>query len=163
MIEGGEDPSYISRRLVICAAEDVGLADPQALVIANAAAQALQLIGWPEGRIILSEAIIYVACAPKSNSAYTAIDAALADVRKGGCGDVPSYLQDSHYQGAAALGHGTGYQYPHDYPHGYVRQQYLPDLLKDRTYYHDRAEGNEKDMAAQWKKRRSTTSHIEGE
>lgn len=157
MIEGGEDPSYISRRLVICAAEDVGLADPQALVIANAAAQALQLIGWPEGRIILSEAIIYVACAPKSNSAYMAIDAALADVRKGGCGDVPSYLQDAHYQGAAKLGRGTGYLYPHQYPGGYVKQQYLPDPLKDKVYYNPKENGNEKEMAAQWKLRRSTT------
>ena len=154
MIEGGEDPSYISRRLVICAAEDVGLADPQALVIANAAAQALQLIGWPEGRIILSEAIIYVACAPKSNSAYKAIDAALADVRKGGCGDVPAHLQDSHYQGASALGHGQGYVYPQDYANGYVPQQYLPDALQGRTYYHALQRGNETKMAAQWQKRR---------
>ena len=157
MIAGGEDPSFISRRLVICAAEDVGLADPQALVIANAAAQAVQLVGWPEGRIILSEAIIYVACAPKSNSAYMAIDAALSDVRKGGCGDVPSYLQDSHYAGAAKLGHGQGYKYAHNYPNGYVKQQYLPDPLKDKVYYEAKDYGKEKDMAAQWKLRRSTT------
>lgn len=150
MIEGGEDPSFISRRLVICAAEDVGLADPQALVIANAAAQAVQLVGWPEGRIILSEAIIYVACAPKSNSAYMAMDAALADVRKGGCGDVPSYLKDAHYQGAAALNRGQGYRYPHSYPHGYVRQQYLPDPIKDRIYYEAKEEGKEKEMSARW-------------
>ena len=111
MIEGGEQPSFIARRLVICAAEDVGLADPQALVVANAAAQAVQLVGWPEGRIILAEAVVYVACAPKSNSAYMAVDAALSDVRRGGCGDVPAYLRDSHYSGAASLGRGEGYQY----------------------------------------------------
>lgn len=156
MIEGGEDPAYISRRLVICAAEDVGLADPQALVLANAAAQAVQLIGWPEGRIILSEAIIYVACAPKSNSAYKAIDAALADVRHGNCGDVPDHLRDSHYQGAAALGHGTQYVYPQEYPEGYVRQQYLPEAIKDHRYYEPKTRGKERDMAALWQKRRSS-------
>lgn len=156
MIEGGEDPAYISRRLVICAAEDVGLADPQALVLANAAAQAIQLIGWPEGRIILSEAIIYVACAPKSNSAYKAIDAALAEVRHGNCGDVPDHLRDSHYQGASALGHGTQYVYPQEYPEGYVRQQYLPEAIKDHHYYEPKERGKEKDMAALWKKRRSS-------
>lgn len=155
MMEGGEDPAYISRRLVICAAEDVGLADPQALVIANAAAQALQLIGWPEGRIILSEAIIYVACAPKSNSAYKAIDAALADVRRGQCGDVPAHLRDSHYQGAHTLGHGKGYIYSQDYPEGYVQQQYLPDALQGRQYYRAVQRGSEKAMAAQWQKRRN--------
>lgn len=154
MIAGGEDPSYISRRLVICAAEDVGLADPQALVIANAAAQAVQLIGWPEGRIILAEAIVYVACAPKSNSAYKAMDAALADVRHGDCGTVPAHLQDSHYSGAASLGHGKGYVYPQDYPDGYVAQQYLPDALQGRTYYEPKERGKEREMAAQWKQRR---------
>ncbi len=157
MIEAGEQPSFIARRLVICAAEDVGLADPQALVIANAAAQAVQFVGWPEGRIILSEAVIYVACAPKSNSAYMAVDAALADVRRGGCGDVPAYLRDSHYSGAAALGHGTGYQYPHSFPNGWVDQQYLPDPLKDVSYYESLPYGKEKDMAAAWRKRRSHT------
>lgn len=154
MIEGGEQPSFIARRLVICAAEDVGLADPQALVIANAAAQAVQLVGWPEGRIILAEAVVYVACAPKSNSAYMAVDAALSDVRRGGCGDVPAYLRDSHYSGAAALGRGEGYRYPHSFPDGWVEQQYLPDQLKDTIYYKPSAYGKEKEMAARWRERR---------
>lgn len=154
MIEGGEQPSFIARRLVICAAEDVGLADPQALVIANAAAQAVQFVGWPEGRIILSEAVIYVACAPKSNSAYMAVDAAIADVRRGGCGDIPAYLQDSHYSGAAALGHGKGYQYPHNFPNAWVQQTYLPEPLKDRQYYRELSYGQEAEMAARWHERR---------
>ena len=155
MIEAGEQPSFIARRLVICAAEDVGLADPQALVIANAAAQAVQFVGWPEGRIILSEAVIYVACAPKSNSAYLAVDAALSDVRRKDCGDIPDYLRDSHYSGAAKLGHGINYQYPHDFDGAWVAQQYLPEALKGASYYHERPYGHEKDMAAAWHKRRS--------
>ena len=154
MIDAGEQPSFIARRLVICAAEDVGLADPQALVIANAAAQAVQFVGWPEGRIILSEAVIYVACAPKSNSAYMAIDAALADVRHKDCGVVPDYLRDSHYSGAAALGHGLTYQDPHDFDGGWVAQQYLPDALKGASYYRERPYGQEGSMAAAWHKRR---------
>lgn len=155
MIEAGEQPSFIARRLVICAAEDVGLADPQALVIANAAAQAVQFVGWPEGRIILSEAVIYVACAPKSNSAYLAVDAALRDVRRKDCGDIPPYLRDSHYSGAAKLGHGINYQYPHDFDGAWVNQQYLPEALKGVSYYQERPYGHEKDMAATWHKRRS--------
>ncbi len=153
MIEAGEQPSFIARRLVICAAEDVGLADPQALVVANAAAQAVQLVGWPEGRIILSEAVIYVSCAPKSNSACMAIDHALQDVRHGGCGDIPAWLRDAHYQGASALGHGKGYKYPHDYPGGWVQQQYLPDPLRDRQYYEATDHGKENAMAEEWHKR----------
>ena len=154
MIEGGEQPSFIARRLVICAAEDVGLADPQALVIANAAAQAVQFVGWPEGRILLSEAVIYVACAPKSNSAYLAVDRALGDVRRGGCGDVPDYLRDAHYSGAAALGHGLTYEYPHDFPGGWVDQQYLPDAIKDKKYFEPSAYGREAAMTEAWQKRR---------
>lgn len=154
MIEGGELPSFIARRVVICAAEDVGMADPQALVIANAAAQAVQFVGWPEGRIILAEAVVYIACAPKSNSAYMAIDAALADVRRGGCGDVPSYLRDSHYSGASKLGYGDGYRYPHAFPGGWVDQQYLPDPLKDKTYYKPSSYGKEKEIAERWHTRR---------
>lgn len=163
MIEGGEQPSFIARRLVICAAEDVGLADPQALVIANAAAQAVQFVGWPEGRIILAEAVIYVACAPKSNSAYMAVDAAQGDVRRGACGDVPDYLRDSHYSGAASLGRGQGYKYPHHFPGGWVEQQYLPDLLKHKVYYKPSAYGQEKDMAGRWRARRGQAESIEGE
>ncbi len=163
MIEGGEQPSFIARRLVICAAEDVGMADPQALVIANAAAQAVQLVGWPEGRIILAEAVVYVACAPKSNSAYMAVDAALADVRRGGCGDVPLYLRDSHYSGAASLGRGKGYLYPHSFPGGWVKQQYLPDPLKDKRYYKPSGCGKEKEMARRWNARRGLIYSTEGE
>ena len=154
MIEAGEQPSFIARRLVICAAEDVGLADPQALVIANAAAQAVQFVGWPEGRIILSEAVIYVACAPKSNSAYLAVDAALRDVRRKDCGDIPDHLRDSHYSGAAELGHGLTYQYPHDFEGAWVPQQYLPEALKGASYYHERPYGREQAIADDWHKRR---------
>lgn len=154
MIEGGEPPSFIARRLVISAAEDIGLADPQALVIANAAAQALQLVGWPEGRIILAEAVVYLACAPKSNSAYLAIDKALMDVRQKDCGEIPDYLRDSHYPGAAALGHGQGYRYPHDYPGSWVAQDYLPGALRGAVYYQEKEQGQEKEMAARWHARR---------
>lgn len=135
MIEAGEDPNFIARRIVICAAEDVGLADPQALILANAAAQAAHMVGFPEARIILSEAACYVALAPKSNSAYVAIDAAISDVRHKDCGQVPDHLKDSHYSGASKLGHGKAYKYAHNYPNGYVKQQYLPTPLIDATYY----------------------------
>ncbi len=135
MIEGGEELRFIARRIVICAAEDVGMADPQALVIANAAAQAADFVGWPEARIPLAEAVCYIARAPKSNASYMGIDAALADVRYGKVGSVPAHLRDSHYPGAAALGHGTTYKYPHAYG-GWVEQQYLPDELCGSVYYH---------------------------
>ena len=135
MIEAGEDPNFIARRIVICAAEDVGLADPQALILANAAAQAAHMVGFPEARIILSEAACYVALAPKSNSAYIAIDAAISDVRHKDCGQVPDHLKDSHYSGASKLGHGKAYKYAHNYPNGFVKQQYLPTPLVDATYY----------------------------
>lgn len=157
MIEAGESPAFIARRIVICAAEDVGLADPQALILANAAAQAVQSVGWPEGRIILSEAVVYIACAPKSNSAYQAIDAALADVRKGNCGEVPAHLKDAHYSGAAALGHGTAYLYPHNYSQGWVKQTYLPESLQGRVYYKETAYGEEGKKATLWHKRRQET------
>lgn len=143
MLEGGEDLRFIARRLVICAAEDVGMADPQALVVANAAAQAADFAGLPEAQLLLSEAVLYVATAPKSNTATTAIAAARADVRRRDCGDVPDHLRDAHYGGAARLGHGTGYRYPHDYPHAWVDQQYLPDALRGTRYYHPKGEGYE--------------------
>lgn len=135
MIEGGEDLRFIARRIVICAAEDVGLADPQALVVANAAAQAADFVGWPEAQIPLAEAVCYIACAPKSNSAYLGIAAARADVRGKNCGSVPKHLRDAHYPGAAALGHGLDYKYPHNFPGGWVEQQYLPDELAGAKYY----------------------------
>ena len=135
MLDAGEDPLFIARRMVILAAEDVGLADPNALVVAQSAANALQFVGLPEGRIILSEAVIYLACAPKSNSAYMAIDTALADLRSGKAAPVPKHLRDSHSKGAAKFGHGKGYKYPHDYEGAWVEQEYLPEKLKGTVYY----------------------------
>lgn len=154
MIEAGEDPNFIARRIVICAAEDVGLADPQALILANAAAQAAHMVGFPEARIILSEAACYVALAPKSNSAYVAIDAAISDVRHKDCGQVPDHLKDSHYSGASKLGHGKAYKYAHNYPNGYVKQQYLPRPLVDATYYKGIKRGTEEQLLHDWEKRR---------
>ena len=156
MIETGEDPNFIARRIVICAAEDVGLADPQALILANAAAQAAHMVGFPEARIILSEAACYVALAPKSNSAYLAIDAAIADVRHKDCGQVPDHLKDSHYSGASKLGHGNTYKYAHNYPNGYVKQQYLPTPLMDASYYNGIKRGKEEQLLCDWEKRRKS-------
>lgn len=156
MIEAGEDLNFIARRIVICAAEDVGLADPQALILANAAAQAAHMVGFPEARIILSEAVCYVALAPKSNSAYMAIDAAIADVRHKDCGQVPDHLKDSHYSGASKLGHGNTYKYAHNYPNGYVQQQYLPTPLKDATYYNGIKRGKEEQLLCDWEERRKS-------
>ena len=156
MIEAGEDPNFIARRIVICAAEDVGLADPQALILANAAAQAAHMVGFPEARIILSEAACYVALAPKSNSAYMAIDAAIADVRHKDCGQVPDHLKDSHYSGATKLGHGKAYKYAHNYPNGYVKQQYLPTPLVDATYYNGIKRGREEQLLNDWEERRKS-------
>ena len=156
MIEAGEDPNFIARRIVICAAEDVGLADPQALILANAAAQAAHMVGFPEARIILSEAACYVALAPKSNSAYMAIDAAIADVRHKDCGQVPDHLKDSHYSGASKLGHGKAYKYAHNYPNGYVKQQYLPTPLVDAAYYNGIKRGREEQLLNDWEERRKS-------
>ncbi len=148
MIEAGEDPRFIARRLVISAAEDIGLADPQALVIAVAAADAVAFIGMPEGRIPLAEATAYLATTAKSNAAYVAIDAAIADVRAGGFGRVPKPIRDAHYAGAKRLGHGKGYKYPHDNEVGVVSQQYLPDELVGKRYYEPKNLGAERDVAA---------------
>lgn len=134
MIEGGEELRFIARRIVICAAEDVGLADPQALVVANAAAQAADFVGWPEAQLPLAEAVCYIANAPKSNASCEAIFAARADVRNRNCGMVPAHLRDAHYPGAKALGHGTEYKYPHAFPGAWVEQQYLPDELLGVEY-----------------------------
>ena len=154
MIEAGEDPVFIARRIVICAAEDVGLADPQALVVANAAAQASHMVGLPEARIILSEAAVYVALAPKSNSAYLGIDAAIHAVRHKEQGEVPKHLRDAHYGGAKQLGHGVGYRYAQDYPNGYVEQQYLPDTLVGETFYTPLERGCEEELVKAWKTRK---------
>jgi putative ATPase len=152
MIEAGEDPRFIARRLIISAAEDIGLADPHALPIAVAAADAVQFIGMPEGRIPLAEATAYLATTAKSNAAYLAIDKAIADVRAGGFGRVPVHLRDAHYPGAKRLGHGKGYVYPHDAEIGISPQQYLPDELRGRRYYEPKALGAERDVQARLEK-----------
>lgn len=146
MLAAGENLNFISRRVAICAAEDVGNADPQALVIAMAAVEAVQFLGMPEARIPLAQAVTYVAAAPKSNAAYLGIDAALADVRAKNCGPVPPHLRDSHYKGAAKLGHGDGYIYPHDYEAHFTKQQYLPDALQGAKYYRPSENGKEKEI-----------------
>lgn len=143
MIEAGEDPRFIARRIMIAAAEDVGMAAPEVLQLTVAAAQAVALIGMPEARIILSEAVIAVATAPKSNAAYLAIDAALADLRAGKGGPVPTHLRDAHYSGAKSLGHGVDYVYAHEAPHSVAAQKYLPDDLEGVEYYHPNMNGNE--------------------
>jgi putative ATPase len=135
MIAAGEDPRFIARRLVILASEDIGLADPTALQTAVAAAQAVEFIGMPEGRINLAQAVIALALAPKSNAVIKAVDAALEDVNAGRIGLVPRHLRDAHYPGAKRLGHGHEYAYAHDEPHGIAAQQYLPDELVDARYY----------------------------
>ncbi|MFV2143005.1 MULTISPECIES: replication-associated recombination protein A [Isoptericola] len=147
MVAAGEDPRFIARRLVISAAEDVGMADPSALQTAVAAAQAVQLIGMPEGRIVLAEAVVHLASAPKSNRAYAGIGAALEDVRAGRVGVVPAHLRDSHYAGAESVGHGKGYVYSHDQPHGVAAQQYLPDELVGRRYYEPTDRGYERQIS----------------
>lgn len=144
MIVAGEDPRFIARRVVISAAEDIGMADPQALPIAVAASTAVQNIGMPEGRIPLAEAVTYLAMAPKSNASYKALDAAIADVRAGKSGEVPNHLRDAHYPGAKALGHGKGYMYAHNYPHGVAPQEHLPETLKGTEYYTPSGNGLER-------------------
>jgi putative ATPase len=152
MLAAGEDVKFIARRIVICAAEDVGLADSQALVLAMATAQAVQFIGMPEARIPLSQAVVYIATAPKSNAAYLAIDKALSDVRTQECGQVPLHLRDSGYRGAREFGHGRDYLYPHDFEDHYVKQQYLPDKLQDASYYKPTTNGQELKIAERMNK-----------
>ncbi|WP_455566293.1 replication-associated recombination protein A [Nonomuraea fuscirosea] len=152
MIEAGEDPRFIARRIVIFASEDVGLADPTCLQTAVAAAQAVQLIGLPEGQITLAHAVIHCATAPKSNAVVKAIGAAVGDVRKGLIGQVPGHLRDAHYSGAAKLGHGEGYRYPHDFDHGLVRQEYAPEQVRERRYYEPTRHGAEAPVAERWAK-----------
>ncbi|HUQ90858.1 MAG TPA: replication-associated recombination protein A [Bryobacteraceae bacterium] len=152
MIHAGEDPRFITRRIVICAAEDVGLADPMALILANAAHQAAEFIGWPEARIPIAEAAIYIATAHKSNTTITAIDAALTDVRSGRTLAVPEHLRDAHYKGAERLGHRTGYQYAHDHPEHFVPQDYLG---AERRYYEPTEQGTEKKIKERLEKWRA--------
>ena len=147
MLEAGEDPRFVARRIVISAAEDVGMADPTALLTAVAAAQAVQLIGMPEGRIVLAEAVVHLATAPKSNAAYMGLNKAVADVRAGLGNGIPAHLRDAHYPGSKQLGHGKGYKYAHDAPHSVATQQYPPDDLVGRDYYQPTANGAERDIA----------------
>ena len=146
MLYAGEDIKFIARRIMICAAEDVSNADPQALVVATNAALAVERLGMPEARIVLAQAATYVACAPKSNSAIVAIDSALDFVKNNPAYKIPSYLQDAHYKGAAKLGHGIGYRYAHDYPNHYVEQQYLPDEIKEMRFYRPSDNGYEAEI-----------------
>ena len=146
MLEGGEDPRFVARRIMILASEDIGLADPQALQVATAAAQSVALVGMPEARIILSQAVIYCALAPKSNAAYNAINRAIADVRAGASGQVPVHLRDGHYAGAKQFGHGVGYIYAHDEPGHVAAQQYLPDTLRGTVYYEPTQHGFERTL-----------------
>ncbi|GII80850.1 ATPase AAA [Sphaerisporangium rufum] len=152
MIEAGEDPRFIARRVVIFASEDVGMADPSCLQVAVAAAQAVQMIGLPEGRLNLAQAVIHCALAPKSNAVIKAIGAAADDVRRGLIGQVPGHLRDAHYPGAAKLGHGQGYKYPHDFEHGLVRQDYAPAEVRGRRYYEPTRHGAEAPVADRWAK-----------
>ena len=144
MIYAGEDPKFIARRIVIAASEDVGNADPIAMVVANNAAQAVQFVGMPEARIILAQAAVYVASAPKSNACYMAINNALKDIGEKDIGSIPNYLRDQNYKGAKKAGAGVGYLYPHSYEGNYVKQQYLPDELLEVGYYKPSENGYEK-------------------
>ncbi len=153
MLEAGEDPRFIVRRMVIFASEDVGMADPQALVVAVAAAHALEHVGLPEAQLNLSQSAIYLATAPKSNRSALAIWNARGDVVGCAIGDVPPHLRDASYRGAASLGHGVGYEYPHDHESGTVEQQYLPDGLTDRSWYTPSSHGFEQEIARRMKER----------
>ncbi len=152
MLYAGEDVTFIARRIMICASEDVGNADPNALTVAVSAAQAVERLGMPEARIVLAQAVTYVASAPKSNAAYMAVDKALSVVRESRTAPVPTYLCDAHYKGAAKLGRGLGYKYAHDYPNHYVEQQYLPDAYKDMKFYEPTENGYEQTIREYFKK-----------
>jgi len=154
MLEAGEDARFIARRMIIFASEDVGMADPQSLLVAVAASQALDHVGLPEAQLNLSQAAIHLATAPKSNRAALAIWNARSDVQAGAVGEVPPHLRDAHYQGALVLGHGVGYDYPHDHPNGWVAQQYLPTEQLDKRYYEPTSHGNEARVAQRMDDRR---------
>jgi putative ATPase len=154
MLAAGEDARFVARRLVILASEDVGLADPMSLLIADAAARAVEFVGLPEAQLNLAQAVVHLALAPKSNRVTTALGAAKADVEHEPTGQVPGHLRDAHYPGAARLGHGQGYRYPHDDPAGWVPQQYRPEHLEDHQYYDPSARGAEARIAQAWRRRR---------
>ena len=144
MCEAGENPEFIARRIIICAAEDVGTADPMALVVATSALQAVHFVGWPEGKLPLAEAAVYVACAPKSNACCEGIEAAVKDVHSKPFSGVPLHLRDAHYKGAERLGYGKDYKYPHSYPGNYIPQDYLPPEFAEARYYRPTQNGREK-------------------
>ena len=150
MLEAGEDPRFIARRMVIHASEDIGMADPQALLVATAAAQAVEFVGLPEAQLNLAQAAIHLATSPKSNRVTQAIFEAKAAAREAGTGEVPPHLRDAHYSGAASLGHGTDYRYPHDDPSGHVEQQYLPDEMVGRVFYDPTVHGREGRLRQWW-------------
>ncbi len=156
MLDAGEDPKFIARRMVIAASEDIGNANPMGLVVAVSAARAVEMIGLPEARINLAQAVTYLAVSPKSNAAIMGIDAASEAVRHRSDGKVPAHLRDSHYRGSEALGRGVDYRYPHNYPGGYVAQQYLPDDIKDDTFYHPTDHGSEKAIAERLSRLKNT-------
>jgi putative ATPase len=158
MLEAGEDPRFIARRLVIAASEDVGLADPTALLVAEAAARAVDYVGLPEARINLAHATVHLALAEKSNTAYQALGRALADVRQGPVGEVPLHLRDASYRSARGLGHGVGYRYPHDEPSGWVDQRYLPEELSGSRYYRPGTHGRERSAVEVWRRRQGGTT-----
>lgn len=162
MIEGGEDPRFIARRIMILAAEDIGLADPQALTLAVSAAETVAMIGMPEGRIPLAEATIYLALAPKSNTAYNAINSALADVRNGVVGQVPNALKSSNFAKAQSQGAGVGYEYPHDSARAVVPQRYLDDKVLGRKYYLPKEVGQERELGERWAKLREIIRSFKG-
>ena len=147
MLEAGEDPRFVARRLVILASEDIGLADPLALVVADAAARAVEFVGLPEAQLNLAQAVIHLAAAPKSNTVTVALGRARADVHTGARGEVPAHLRDAHYRGAEAIGHGAGYRYPHDDPSGWVAQRYRPEDLEGHVYYEPSGHGAEREVA----------------
>jgi putative ATPase len=154
MLEAGEDARFIARRLVILASEDIGMADPTALQVAVAAAHALEHVGLPEAQLNLAQAVVHLATAPKSNRSALGIWQARADVRERPSSGVPAHLRDAHYQGAKALGHGAGYEYPHDDPEGWVEQSYLPPEVAGRRYYEPSAHGHEREIQARMQRHR---------
>ena len=162
MLEAGEDPRFIARRLVILASEDVGMADPLGLVVADAAARAVEFVGLPEAQLNLAHAVVHLATAPKSNRVTVAIGRARGDVREMAAGEVPTHLRDAHYRGARTLGHGEGYEYPHDDPSGWVDQQHRPVELEGRVYYEPSSHGAEERVRQRMEQRRGNDTEPDG-
>lgn len=163
MLEAGEDPRFLARRLVILASEDVGMADPMGLVVADAAARAVEFVGMPEAQLNLAQAVVYLAAAPKSNRVTVALERARHDVREGPMGEVPPHLRGSHYRAAGALEHGESYEYPHDDPRGWVEQEYLPQSVVGHRYYEPSGHGSERDVAERLQRRKGPDARGGGE